>query len=391
MAELPTVRLNQGHAKRLRAGHPWVYSNEIAMDAAAKAFPPGAIVHVVDANSAFLATAMFNPHSLIAARVLSRERGETIDEKFLRGRIEIALALRERLFGEPFYRLIHAEADGLPGLIIDRFGRILVAEVNSAGMEALTPQLLGALDAALDPRVVVLRNDSPVRNLEGLKLETRVVKGELDGPMALTENGARFFADPLGGQKTGWFYDQREARARVAALATGARVLDLYAYTGGFGVPAAVRGAARVVCVDRSRPALDLAARAAAANGVADRCEFRQGDAFETLERMEETFDVVIADPPAFVRSKKDLGAGLRGYRKLMRLAAGRVAPGGFLFAASCSHHVTPESFAQELARALSDAGRTGRIIASMGAGPDHPVHPQLPESAYLKSILVAL
>jgi 23S rRNA G2069 N7-methylase RlmK/C1962 C5-methylase RlmI len=171
-------------------------------------------------------------------------------------------------------------------------------------MEALTPQLLGALDAALDPRVVVLRNDSPVRTLEGLKLETRVVKGELDGPMALTENGARFFADPLGGQKTGWFYDQREARARVAALATGARVLDLYAYTGGFGVPAAVRGAARVVCVDRSRPALDLAARAAAANGVADRCEFRQGDAFETLERMEETFDVVIADPPAFVRSK---------------------------------------------------------------------------------------
>jgi 23S rRNA (cytosine1962-C5)-methyltransferase len=392
MAELPIVRLNQGHAKRLRAGHPWVFSNEIAMDAGAKALAPGTIVRLADANGAPLAAAMFNPHSLIAARVLSRERGEDIDEAFLRGRIEAALALRERLYREPFYRLIHAEADGLPGLVIDRFGRTLVVEVNSAGMEALTPQLLGALDAAVDPRTVILRNDSSVRTLEGLKLETRVAKGESpDGPVGLSENGARFFADPLGGQKTGWFYDQREARARVAALATGARVLDLYAYTGGFGVLAAVQGAAHVVCIDRSRLALDLAARAAEANGVAERCEFRQGEAFETLERLDESFDVVIADPPAFVRSKKDLGAGLRGYRKLIRLAAGRVAPGGFLFAASCSHHVTPEAFAQELARALGDAGRAGRIIAFMGAGPDHPVHPMLPESAYLKSVLTAL
>jgi 23S rRNA (cytosine1962-C5)-methyltransferase len=392
MAELPIVRLNQGHAKRLRAGHPWVFSNEIAMDAAAKALPPGTVVRLADSNGAPLAMAMFNPHSLIAARVLTRERGEDIDENFLRSRIETALALRERLYREPFYRLIHAEADGLPGLVIDRFGRTLVVEVNSAGMETLTPQLLVALDAAVDPRTVILRNDSSVRTLEGLKLETRVAKGEApDGPIGLSENGARFFADPLGGQKTGWFYDQREARARVAALATGARVLDLYAYTGGFGVLAAVQGAAHAVCVDRSRPALDLAARAAEANGVAERCEFRQGEAFETLERMDESFDVVVADPPAFVRSKKDLGAGLRGYRKLMRLAAGRVAPGGFLFAASCSHHVTPEAFAQELARALSDVGRAGRVIASMGAGPDHPVHPMLPESAYLKSVLVAL
>ena len=392
MAELPTVRFNQGHAKRLRAGHPWVFSNEIAMDAAAKALPPGTIVRLADANGAPLATAMFNPHSLIAARVLSRERDESVDEGFLRGRIETALALRERLYREPFYRLIHAEADGLPGLVVDRFGRTLVVEVNSAGLEALTPQLLAALDAAIDPRTVILRNDSSVRTLEGLKLETRVAKGESpDGPVGLSENGARFFADPLGGQKTGWFYDQREARARVASLATGARVLDLYAYTGGFGVLAAVQGAAQVVCIDRSRPALDLAARAAETNGVAERCEFRQGEAFETLERMDESFDVVIADPPAFVRSKKDLGAGLRGYRKLMRLAASRVAPGGFLFAASCSHHVTSDAFAQELGRALSGARRAGRVIASMGAGPDHPVHPMLPESAYLKSLLVAL
>jgi 23S rRNA (cytosine1962-C5)-methyltransferase len=276
--------------------------------------------------------------------------------------------------------------------VIDRFGRTLVVEVGSAGMEALTEDLLAALEAALAPRTVILRNDSAVRNLEGLPLETRVARGETpEGPIALSENGARFFADPLGGQKTGWFYDQRESRARVASLASGARVLDVYSFTGGFGVLAAMRGAAEVVCVDRSQPALDLAAQAAAANGVAARCRFTRGEAFETLERTEETYDIVIADPPAFVRSKKDLGAGLRGYRKLMRLAAARVASGGFLFAASCSHHVAPDAFAAELARALADTGRTGRIIAHGGAGPDHPVHPQLPESAYLKSLLVAL
>ena len=304
---------------------------------------------------------MFNPHSLIAGRVLSRTKDEAIDESFLRARLAAALRLRERLYGEPFYRLVHAEADGLPGLVIDRFGRTLVIEVGSAGMERLTPALLAALDAVLDPRTVILRNDSAVRRLEGLELEVRVAKGETaDGPVALSENGARFFADPLSGQKTGWFYDQRESRARVASLAVGARVLDLYAYTGGFGVLAAMKGAAEVVCVDRSQPALDLASRAAEANGVAARCRFLRGEAFETLEQLDESFDVVIVDPPAFVRSKKDLGAGLRGYRKLMRLAAARVAPGGFLFAASCSHHVTPEAFAAELAHALGDARRDG-------------------------------
>jgi 23S rRNA (cytosine1962-C5)-methyltransferase len=392
VADLPTIQLNQGHARRLRAGHPWVYSNEIAMDAAAKALKPGTVVRLADSNGAFLAAAMFNPHSLIAARVLSRTADEPIDRAFLAGRLRAALALRERLYAEPFYRLVHAEADGMPGLVIDRFGRSFVVEVGSAGMETLTPELLAALDEVVAPRAVILRNDGAVRNLEGLPLETRLAKGEApDGPIALTENGARFFADPLGGQKTGWFYDQRESRARVAALAMGLRVLDVYSYTGGFGVLAAMKGAAEVTCIDRSQPALELAQRAAEANGVAARMEFRRGEAFETLERMEESFDLVIADPPAFVRSKKDLGAGLRGYRKLMRLAAQRVSAGGFLFAASCSHHVTPEAFVGELARALSDAGRSGRILAPAGAGPDHPVHPQLPESAYLKSLLVAL
>ena len=392
---LPTVRLLPGHHRRVRSGHPWAFSNEIAMSAAAKALEPGAVVRLEDANGGFVATAMFNPHSLIAARVLSRAEGEAIDREFLRGRIASALALRERLYEEPYYRLVHAEADGMPGLVIDRFGELLVVEVGTAGMERLTGMLLDVLDAQIAPSAIVLRNDNAVRRLEGLPLETRVARGAVPaGPVPLVENGARFFADPLGGQKTGWFYDQRESRTRVAALATGARVLDVYAYTGGFGVLAAAHGAAEVLCLDSSQAALDLAARAAEANGVAGRCRFRRGEAFETLERFAAEgarFDIVVADPPAFVRSKKDLGAGLRGYRKLMRLAAACVAPGGLLFVASCSHHVTPEAFAAELPRALSDAGRAGRILAAAGAGPDHPVHPSLPESAYLKGLLVAL
>ncbi len=391
---LSTVRLAAGHQKRVRAGHPWVFSNEIAMDAAAKALAPGSAVRLEDAQGGFVATCAFNPHSLIAGRVLSRVEGEAIDEAFLRRRLDSALALRERLYGEPFYRLVHAEADGLPGLVIDRFGRTLVVEANAAGMDRLTGPLLAALDAVIDPRAVVLRCDNPVRRLEGLELEVRVAKGEIAGPIALAENGARFFADLAAGQKTGWFYDQRESRARVAALAAGARVLDLYAYTGGFGVLAATRGATEVTCVDRSQPALELAARAAEANGVAERCHFVRAEAYDMLERLaqaETAFDLVVADPPAFVPTKKDLGAGLRGYRKLMRLAAGRVAPGGLLFVASCSYHVGRDAFAAELAHALSDANRTGRILAAAGAGPDHPVHPHLPESAYLKSLLVAL
>jgi 23S rRNA (cytosine1962-C5)-methyltransferase len=394
MDDLPTIRLQPSHQKRVRMGHPWVFSNEIAMDPAAKALAPGTPVRLADANGAYVATCAFNPHSLIAGRVLTRNASEAIDEAFLRARLDRALGLRERLYGEPFYRLVHAEADGLPGLVVDRFGRTLVVEVNAAGMESLTEPLLAALAAVVAPRTVVLRGDNPVRRLEGLALETRIAKGAVEGPIPLSENGARFFADVTGGQKTGWFYDQRESRARVASLAAGARVLDLYAYTGGFGITAAVRGAAEVTCVDRSQPALELAARAAEANGVAERCAFVRAEAYDMLERLEAanaTFDIVIADPPAFVPTKKDLGAGLRGYRKLMRLAAGRVAPGGLLFVASCSFHVGREAFAAELSRALADANRAGRILAAAGAGPDHPAHPHLPESAYLKSLLVAL
>ncbi|HLJ65368.1 MAG TPA: class I SAM-dependent methyltransferase, partial [Stellaceae bacterium] len=288
-----------------------------------------------------------------------------------------------------------AEADGLPGIIADRFGEVLVCQINTAGMAALEEPFLAACEAVLAPKAIVLRNDSSARTQEGLGLETRIVRGTLDGPIELRENGGRFLADSIEGQKTGWFYDQRDNRRFVAGLAgQAARVLDLYCFTGGFAVEAARAGAREVVGLDRSESALGLAARAAALNGVAAACHFERGEAFTELERRRqsgERFDIVIADPPAFVKSKKDLGPGLRGYRKLCRLASSLVAKNGILFIASCSHNVTPEAFAEAVRRGLEDGGREGRIILSSGAAPDHPAHPWLPESAYLKAETLVL
>jgi 23S rRNA (cytosine1962-C5)-methyltransferase len=391
---LPVVRLQPGRHKRAAFGHPWVFSNEIAMDAAAKALPPGGLVRLETANGEALGVAMFNPHPLISARLLSRDADQHIDADFLAARLRAALALRERLYAGGCYRLIHAEADGLPGTVIDRYGDVVTIQVNTAGMDRLTPALLDVAERVLAPATVVLRNDSSARQLEGLPLETKIVKGTIDGPVPLTENGRRFFADLAEGQKTGWFYDQRDNRAAVASLAEGRRVLDLYTYAGGFAVLAACAGASEVVAVDRSERALALAEQAAQANGVAQRCRFVKAEAFAELERLAaagERYDIVIADPPAFVKAKKDLNQGARGYRKLARLSVALAAPGGFLFIASCSHHVDVPLFAEQVRRGLADARRSGRILRTVGAAADHPVHPHLPESAYLKGQLLQI
>jgi 23S rRNA (cytosine1962-C5)-methyltransferase len=390
----PTIRLQPSRHKRVQHGHPWVYSNEIHMDNLAKAIPPGSVVRVLTHDGAPLGAATFNPHTLFCARMLTRDADAAIDAGFLAERLRSALDLRERLFDRPYYRLIHAEADGLPALIVDRFGDVVVVQANSAGMERLTPDLLEAIDQVLAPSAVVLRNDSPARGQEGLGGEVKVVRGALDGPVRLEENGCVFFADPGVGQKTGWFYDQRDNRAAIAALAEGGRVIDFYSYNGGFAVQCAKAGAASVVAVDRSESALANGARAAEANGVAAVCGFRRADAFEEMERLAaagERFDVVIADPPAFVKSKKDLQAGSRAYRKMTRLAASITAPGGFLLVASCSHNVDVPLFAEQVARGLDDAQRTGRILRTGGAAADHPVHPHLPETAYLKAQILRL
>jgi 23S rRNA (cytosine1962-C5)-methyltransferase len=394
LPDLPTVRLQAGRHKRARQGHPWIYSNEIEMDAAAKALPPGGLARLMDAGGNPLGVATFNPHPLISARIVSRDPDAHIDAGFIADRLRAALALRETLYTVPFYRLIHAESDGLPGVIVDRFGDVCVVQVNTAGMELLSAALTQALNRVLAPRTIVFRNDGAVRQLEGLALDTRNVGAALEGPIEVLENGGVFFADPREGQKTGWFYDQRDNRAFVAALSKGKRVADFYSFTGGFGVTAALAGASEVQLFDRSQPALDLAMHAATANGVDDRVTAVRGDTFQLLHRLSESgerFDVVVADPPAFVKSRKDLQAGQRGYRKLFRLAAGVVAPGGILLAASCSHHVDATNFAEVVRSALADVGRSGRILRSAGAAPDHPVHPFLPETGYLKAQAIQL
>jgi len=392
MSTLPAIHLQAGRSRRLRAGHPWVFSNEIVMDQAAKALPPGGLVRIIDAGGESLGVGSFNPHSLIAIRVLSRDAERIIDRDFLAARLKRALALRDALYDVPYYRLVHAEADGLGGLVIDRFGDAVTIEANTAGMELLLPEILAALDEVIAPKTVLIKNDSPVRKLEGLELYDRVAKGALDAPIELIENGVRFLADLTTGQKTGWFYDQRDNRAAVAKLAKGRTVIDFYTYAGGFALQAAKAGASHVIAVDRSEGSLALAAQSAELNNLP--LETARADSFAEMERLAnagQRFGVVVADPPAFVKSKKDLAAGAKGYRKMTRLAAQLVEPGGYLLVASCSHHMSPENFAEEVRHGLSNIQRSGRILRSAGAGSDHPLHPNLPESAYLKALLLQL
>ncbi len=390
----PVLRLAPRRDRRLRQGHPWVYSNEIDLTPALKALEPGSLVTVRGDDGHLFGTAMFNPRPLIVARLVDGAADAELDPSWFRRRIGAALALRERLADGPFYRLVHAEADGLPGVVIDRYGDAAAIQINVAGFERLADMLIAALQEATGVVTVVRRNESAARALEGLGGEDVIVGPPPDGPVRLEEAGVTFFADITGGQKTGWFYDQRDNRRFVAGLSAGARVLDVYCHTGGFALHAACAGAADVVAIDRSEHALSLAARAAEANGVADRCRFVRGDAFAELAARGargERYDVVVCDPPAFAKSKKDLHPAVRAYRKLARLAAAVVAPGGILFVASCSHNVPVDQFAAAVAAGIHDARRTGRILRQSGAGPDHPVHPHLPETAYLKALTLQL
>lgn len=385
---LPVLRVKPREERRVRGGHPWVYSNEIALDAQAKALPPGSLVRLYDSHGGGLGVASFNPHSLIAARLWSDNVDTRIDAAFLGLRLQAALNLRERCFVRPYYRLVHAEADGMPGFVIDRYDDVLSLQANTAGAEALLPAMLDALQGLLKPRAIVLRNDSPVRGLEGLEQEIRLAAGSLDKPAVVEEGGARFTLDLLEGQKTGWYFDLAEARGKLAALAKGQDMLDVYCNSGAFSVTAARAGAKSVRGIDRSELAIEQAARAAKDNGLAKLASFEKAEAFLALEKLnteKAQFGVVVTDPPNFVKSRKDLGPGSRAYRKLARLAAPLVRPGGIWFVACCAHLLPGDVFAKEIAIGLNAAGRSGRILYSGGAGADHPVHPHLPESAYLK------
>jgi len=391
----PTIRLKpKANARAIRHGAPWVYDNEIVTDRRTKALAPGTIAVLEDEGRTPLATVAVTPASRIFARVLDRDPEAGIGPAWLRTRIATALAHRERLYEAPFYRLVHAEADGLPGVVIDRFGDVAVIQPNAAWADRLAGDLAAAVAEVTGVSTVVKNASGRARALEGLDDVSAVLIGEEPGRVAVPMNGASYLADILGGQKTGLYYDQRPNHAFAAGLARGARVLDVFSHVGGFSLAALAGGAESALAVDGSAPALALAGEGAALSGVADRFATRAGDAFAVLEALTEEgarFDVVICDPPAFAPAKPALEAGLRAYERIARLAAGLVAPGGYLVLCSCSHAADLAKFRTACNRGIGRAGRSAQLIHTGFAGPDHPQHPQLAESGYLKALFYRL
>lgn len=392
---LPTLVLRKNEDRRLRAGHLWVFSNEIDIDRTPLTrFSPGEQVGVVAADGTALGSAYINPHSLICARMVSRDPDQALDRTLITRRLQQALSLRERIFERPFYRLVHAESDGLPGLVIDRFGDLLVAQFNTAGVDLLAGEVVEALRDLLHPSAILLRNDSPARQLEGLPLKVEPAFGEVPEEAEIEENGARFRVPLLSGQKTGWFFDHRDNRARMQRYARGARVLDLFSYIGGWGVEAAVAGAAEVVCVDASEKAMEQVGVNAELNGVADRVSGLLGDAFEALKRLRqerEQFDLVILDPPAFIKRKKDVAEGVQAYRRINQAAMQLLGKDGILISASCSYHLERGTLLSLLDKSARHLDRRLQILEQGHQGPDHPVHPAIPETDYLKCYVTRL
>ena len=391
----PTVRLRpKSEARAIRHGFPWVYADELVTDRRTQGLAPGALAVLEDADRRPLALVTVNTKSRIIARVLDRDPEAQIDQGWFARRLTTALALRGRLFDAPFYRLVHAEADGLPGVVIDRFGDVAVIQPNAAWAEAHIAALAAALRAVTGVTTVVKNGTGRSRGLEGLVEETVILSGKISGPVPVPMNGATYIADVLGGQKTGLFFDQRPNHAFAQRLARGARVLDMFSHVGGFALAALVGGAASALAVDASATALALAEKGAAASGMADRFATRQGDAFTVLEALAEEgaqFDLLICDPPAFAPAKPALEAGLRAYERLARLSAPLAAPGGYLILCSCSHAADLMAFRNASGRGIGRGGRRAQLLHTGFAGPDHPMLPQLAESGYLKALVFRL
>jgi len=390
---LPPLRLKKNEDRRLRAGHLWVFSNEIDVARTPlTSFRPGDAVEIQDNTGRAIGSGYVNPGTLIAARLLSHAPGVMLNAALLEERITRALALRERLFARPFYRLVYGEGDRLPGLVIDRFGDVLVVQITTAGMERVRAELLEVLERLLAPAAVLLRNDTPARALEGLAQGVEEALGTVPERVEIEENGVRFEVPILGGQKTGWFYDHRPNRARLQAYAPGRRVLDVFSYVGSWGVQAAAAGAASVLCVDSSGAALDEVQRNALLNGVEDRVETHRADAWDALRELKaagERFDIVVLDPPAFIKRRKDIKEGEQAYRRINQLALTLLAPDGVLVSASCSYHLSRDALLGALLRTSRAEGRELQVIEEGHQGPDHPMHPAIPETSYLKAFFV--
>jgi 23S rRNA (cytosine1962-C5)-methyltransferase len=387
VAQLPVLRLKRNEDRRLHAGHLWIFSNEVdtAQSPLAK-FKAGELVRVLAHNDRALGLAYVNPQSLIAARML--ETWKIPDVAWLAARIRAALALRERLHTKPYYRLVYGESDGLPGLVIDRYGPACVVQIGTAGMEQLKPKIQEALSQVLRCEAVLFKNDSSAREMEGLPSYVETAKGNFDQPALVIEDELEFQAPLAEGQKTGWFFDQAANRRALSKyVRKGARVLDVFSYVGAWGVRAAHHGAREVTCVDSSAAALELAAANAERNGL--KIETRKADAFDALEDLAKQgarFDIVVIDPPAFAKRKKDLPKALAAYKRLNQLALQVIADDGILVSCSCSFHVSAEELQDAIAKAARGAEKHLQILEMGGQAPDHPVHPAIPETRYLKA-----
>jgi 23S rRNA (cytosine1962-C5)-methyltransferase len=387
---LPELRLKPREGRRLSAGHLWVFSNEVDTERTPLGgFALGALCRVIDDRDHFLGYAYVNPHALICARILGRDARYVPGKSLLVHRLQVALALRDRLYPRPFYRLVHGESDGLPGLVLDRYGDVVVGQVGTAGMEALRPEILAAVEQVIGPRAFIWKNDSGARELEGLPSYVETALGEAPAHVEVEENGVRFRVPTGAGQKTGWFYDQAANRAAFLKYVPGARVLDVFSYLGAWGLSAARAGAADVLCVDSSAPALELLQASADANGLA--VQTRRGDAFDVLASLREAaerFDVVVVDPPAFIKRRRDIPKGQAAYRKLNQLAMQLLPRDGILVSCSCSHHLAQDELIGAIQQAARHLGRFVQIIEVGGHAPDHPIHPAIPETRYLKALV---
>jgi 23S rRNA (cytosine1962-C5)-methyltransferase len=391
----PQLFLRKNEDKRLRQGHLWVFSNEVdTKRSPLTQFTAGDLVSITASDGKILGSAYLNPNTLICARMLSRKPSAKLGEKIFTARIAKALSLRELFYDKPFYRLVFSESDGLPGLVIDRFGDVLSVQITTAGMERQKEPLIEVLVELLQPRAILLKNDNPQRELEGLSMETELAYGELPEELIIEENNTQFKIDIVNGQKTGWFYDHRNSRADLAKIASGKTVLDLFSYAGGWGIPAAMNGAEQVTCVDASAGAIALAEQNAQLNRVSDKMQFIQSDVFEYLKqaRLDNLrFDIIVLDPPALVKRKKDFKAGYEAYRRLNHLALQVLAKDGILVSASCSYHLSKANLHEILRSSARHIDRNITVLATGGQASDHPIHLSIPETEYLKTFVCAV
>lgn len=387
-ADLPELRLKRGEDRRLAAGHLWVFSNEVdTARTPLTAFQPGALCRVVSDRDRFLGYAYVNPHSLISARILGRSAAHPPDKSLFVHRLQVAQSLRRRLYEKPFYRLVYGESDGLPGLVLDRFGDVLVGQIATAGMEALRPQIEAAVKKVIDPAALVWKNDAGARDLEGLPHYVETVFAAAPESIMVEEGGVGFQV-PLGsGQKTGWFFDQAANRLALRKYVGGARVLDVFSYLGAWGLGALAAGASEATCVDSSATALEQLQASAAANGL--KPAVLKGDAFNVMESLHgegRRFDVVVIDPPAFIKRRKDVPKGEAAYKRLNQLAMQLLERDGILVSCSCSYHLGADRLLAAIQRGARHLGRFVQVVEVGGQSADHPLHPAIPETRYLKA-----